>query len=127
MEFESLEQHELVISILQQIKKAILDLQEWNNDVVSIDGYYNNSSGMQKLSASCMLLEAIGEGFKKIDSITNQKLLIEYDSIPWKEIMGMRNHIAHGYFDIDAELVLYTIKNDLSSLLNAVEFFLKKH
>jgi len=59
MEFESLEQHELVISILQQIKKAILDLQEWNNDVVSIDGYYNNSSGMQKLAASCMLLEAI--------------------------------------------------------------------
>ncbi|MBP5723937.1 MAG: hypothetical protein J6X18_10255 [Bacteroidales bacterium] len=36
MEFESLEQHELVISILQQIKKAILDLQEWNNDVVSL-------------------------------------------------------------------------------------------
>ena len=37
--------------------------------------------------------------------------------------MGMRNHIAHGYFDINAELVWDVIKNDLQPLLQAVDFF----
>ena len=31
--------------------------------------------------------------------------------IPWSRVMGMRDHIAHGYFDIDADVVFQTIKN----------------
>jgi len=36
----------------------------------------------------------------------------------------MRNHIAHGYFDINADLVWDVIRNDLSPLLDATEYFL---
>ena len=32
---------------------------------------------MQKLAASCMLIEAIGEGIKKIDQVTKGELLQE--------------------------------------------------
>lgn len=32
----------------------------------------------------------------------------------------MRNHIAHGYFDIDAEFVLSVVKNDLIPLDDAL-------
>ena len=39
--------------------------------------------------------------------------------------MGMRNHIAHGYFDINEEYVFSVIKNDLAPLLEAVEYLLK--
>ncbi len=38
----------------------------------------------------------------------------------------MRDHIAHGYFDIDAELVFQTVKNNLNPLLEAVRFFIAK-
>ena len=36
----------------------------------------------------------------------------------------MRNHIAHGYFDINTDLVFDVIQNDLSPLLAATDFFL---
>lgn len=38
----------------------------------------------------------------------------------------MRDHISHGYFQIDAELVYNTISNDLSPLQNAVRWFIEK-
>ena len=80
---------------------------------------------MQKLAASCMLIEAIGEGIKQIDNLTKGQLLTERPEIPWKDVMGIRNHIAHGYFDINGYLVFSTIKNDLSALQEAIGFFLK--
>jgi uncharacterized protein with HEPN domain len=30
--------------------------------------------------------------------------------------MGIRDHIAHGYFDIDADVIWETIQNDLVPL-----------
>lgn len=79
---------------------------------------------MKNLAASCMLIEAIGEGIKQVDKATEGKLLIERPEIPWKDVIGIRNHIAHGYFDIDGEMVLDVVKNDLDSLLEVVEFFI---
>ena len=80
--------------------------------------------GMKNLAASCMLIEAIGEGVKKIDKKTGGVLLPMRQEIPWSRVMGMRDQ-AHGYFDIDADVVFQTIKNNLSPLLEAVRFFIK--
>lgn len=73
-----------------------------------------------------MLIEAIREGFKRIDKLTKSSLLPERSEIPWNEVIGIRNHIAHGYFDIDGEIVFNTIKNDLDSIKVATEYFLSK-
>ena len=35
------------------------------------------------------------------------------------------NHIAHGYFDIDGDMVFDVVKNDLDSLLEAIEYFIE--
>ena len=80
---------------------------------------------MQKLAASCMLIEAIGEGIKQIEKLTNGNLLSERPEIPWIDVMGIRNHIAHGYFDIDGDIIFSTIKNELGSLGDAVDYFLR--
>ena len=81
---------------------------------------------MKNLAASCMLSEAIGEGIKQVDKATEGILLIKRPEIPWKDVIGIRNHIAHGYFDIDGEMVLDVVKNDLDTLLAAIEFFINK-
>lgn len=81
---------------------------------------------MKNLAASCMLIEAIGEGVKQIDKFTDSKLLIERPEIPWKDVIGIRNHIAHGYFDIDGDVVFDVVKNNLDSLQEAIEYFLKQ-
>ena len=115
-----------VLGTLIQIKEAIIQLQEWNKDVLSVDDYYNSPEGMKILAASCMLIEAIGEGVKQIDKLTQSKLLIERPEIPWQDVIGIRNHIAHGYFDIDGDIVFDVIKNNLNDLQLAIDYFLSK-
>lgn len=45
-------------------------------------------------------------------------------SIKKQRVVGIRNHIAHGYFEIDGEVVYNVIKQDLNPLLEAVEYLL---
>ena len=124
MVFTSLEKRDRIKYTLEQINTAINQLKEWNEDVDDADSFYLSSSGMQKLAANCMLIEAIGEGIKQIDEHSDGELLPERPEIPWRDVIGARNRIAHGYFEVDAEMVLYTIKNDLDSLQAAIAYFL---
>ena len=73
-----------------------------------------------------MLIEAIGESLKRIEKHSGKDLLAERPEIPWADVIGLRNHIAHGYFNIDGDIVFDVVKNDLPDLLAAVEYFLKK-
>lgn len=114
------------LGLLHQIDNAIQQLQEWNKDIVSSDDYYCSPEGMKNLAASCMLIEAIGESVKQIDKATDGTLLAERPEIPWKDVIGIRNHIAHGYFDIDGDVVLDVIKNDLDTLKTAIRYFIEK-
>ena len=75
--------------------------------------------GAKTLAADCMLIEAIGEGFKRIDERTQGQLLTARPEI------GMRDHIAHGYFDINNNMVWDVVKNDLTPLRDAVDYFLE--
>ena len=125
MEFTSLDKRQRTISIFRQIETAINQLTEWNRHVKTVDDYYLSSDGMQKLAASCMLIEAIGESIRRIDKITDGKLLPNRPEIPWEDVIGIRNHIAHGYFDIDGDIVLSVIQTELQPLQDAVRYFLK--
>lgn len=125
MEFTSSNKKQRVLGILEQIQTAIGQLKEWNADIKQADDYYLSPDGMQKLAASCMLIEAIGEGVHQIDDITEGKLFPERPEIPWEDVIGIRNHIAHGYFDIDGEVVYSVIKQDLNPLHEAIEYFVE--
>lgn len=115
-----------IAGTLLQIKKAIEQLQDWNKDIQNVDDYYSTPDGMKNLAASCMLIEAIGEGVKQIDKLTQSRLFDERPEIPWQDVIGIRNHIAHGYFDIDGDIVLDVIKNNLDELLAAINYFITK-
>lgn len=117
---------ELAIEILEKIKNAIERLEERTKDIRSVDDFLMSSYGMEKLDASCMLLIAIGESIKSFDKITDKKVLCEDTSIPWTEIMGVRDVIAHHYFDIDAEEIYNIIKFDLKPLLQSIDNFIDK-
>ena len=124
MEFTSLEKRNRIKYTFEQINTAIGQLKEWNEGVDDANQFYLSSSGMQKLAANSMLIEAIGEGIKQIDEHSEGKMLPERPEIPWRDVIGARNHIAHGYFEVDAETVLSIIKNDLDPLQDAIKYFL---
>lgn len=71
---------------------------------------------MQLLAANRTLITAIGEGVNRINRVLPGFLAETFPSTPWREIVGMRNNIAHGYFELDAEVVFSTIKDDIPPL-----------
>ncbi len=40
--------------------------------------------------------------------------------IPWPKIIGMRNVLVHGYFDIDTDIVWQAVTSDVPSLKTAI-------
>ncbi|MBO4661272.1 MAG: DUF86 domain-containing protein [Bacteroidaceae bacterium] len=123
MEFESTEQKQMVCETLNNIHLAITRLDNRSMNVHSVDDYLTSPSGMEKLDAACMVLIAIGESVKTLDKLTEKKLLPTYPSIDWKGVMGVRDIIAHHYFEVDPDAVFGIIKNDLTPLKQAIEYF----
>ena len=44
----------------------------------------------------------------------------DHTQVPWRNMRGMRNRIAHGYFDIDLDLVWDTVQTALPPLAYAL-------
>ena len=64
-----------------------------------------------------MILIAVGEAFKQIDSTTEGKLLARYPEVDWSGVMGVRDVIAHGYFDVDVDEVFSICRTDIPELV----------
>jgi uncharacterized protein with HEPN domain len=45
--------------------------------------------------------------------------------VPWSEIIGMRNILVHGYFDIDTDIVWEAATRDVPAIKPAVEHLLE--
>ena len=55
------------------------------------------------------------------DKRTQQAVVIGlYPLVPWRNIRGMRNRIAHGYFETDFSIVWDTVQQALPELLEAL-------
>ena len=124
MESIFLEDRDVIIDTLQQIQTSIENLMQWNEGLKDMNVLLSSPGGMQDLAGNCMTIMIIGEGFRKIDKMTDGKLLILRPEIPWRQVFGLRNRIAHGYFDIDIDIISEVVKNDLKPLLEATKFFI---
>ena len=112
----------LVLHTLNQIELAIDRLQERTQSVRTVDDFLSTPGGMEKLDAACMVLIAIGESIKNLDKVSEGKLLPTYPSIPWKRVMGIRDIMAHHYFEVDADVVFDVISKELEPLKKAILF-----
>jgi uncharacterized protein with HEPN domain len=59
-----------------------------------------------------LLIEIIGEAASRI----SKELRDQYASIPWADIISMRNLLVHQYFGIDLDQVWDTVLLDLPML-----------
>lgn len=121
----SIQQLRVIEDTLLQIRDSIHNLETWNDSYVDLKEMLSSPDGVKTLTADCMLIEAIGEGIRKIDEKTQQQLLPSRPEIPWRAVMGMRNRIAHGYFDINYNMVWDVVKNDISALRDAIDYFIE--
>ena len=116
---------ELVLNSLQQVQTLINTIMERTAGIVDVDGFYDTPSGMVLLDAICMNLTALGEATKNLDKVSNGELLSRYPQIQWDGIMRMRDKIAHHYFEVDADVVLLTVKEDIPQVQTIVAQIVK--
>jgi uncharacterized protein with HEPN domain len=76
---------------------------------------------MERLESTSMLLIVMGESLKGLDKLTDGALLSRYPNIDWKGAKGLRDVIAHNYFDLDAEVIFEVVKNELPPMLSTLQ------
>ncbi|MFA6196410.1 MAG: HepT-like ribonuclease domain-containing protein [Sulfurimonas sp.] len=110
----------MVLSTLEDIKYSLELILKRFKHINSSDDFMDNEDNLEKLDSIAMRLVAIGEGFKNIDKLTQKNFLINYESIDWKGVKGIRDVLSHHYFDINAEVIYDLCDKNLGELLSVV-------
>jgi len=116
----------LIREKLEQIEESLNRIARRSSSIKSPDDFTANDDNLDKLDAIAMMLIAVGESFKKIDLETDGKWLTKYPEIDWHGVIGLRNVLAHDYFDIDAEEIYKICRRDVPQLLNTVQRMLRE-
>ena len=61
-------------------------------------------------------LQILGEACANFTDAFRQR----HPHVSWKDIVGMRNVLVHGYFDIDLDVVWSTVEHDLPGLKKSI-------
>lgn len=61
----------------------------------------------------------IGEAATRIMN-SYPEFVKSHPEVPWQNMRGMRNRMAHGYFDINYEIVWQTVRDWLPQMLEAL-------
>ena len=117
---ESMHDEELLYYSLKRIASTIERIINNSKTIDDSQYYVLSPAGMERLESTCMLLLAIGESIKGIDKMTQKQLLPNYPEVDWKGAMGIRDIIAHHYFDIDESIVFDVVKNKLPGMLETI-------
>ena len=62
-------------------------------------------------------VEIVGEAAARLSRETTEA----HPDIPWREVVGMRNRLVHGVFDIDLQVVWDSVQKDLPVLIAHLE------
>lgn len=65
-------------------------------------------------------LQIIGEAARHL----SQDFRDRHSEVPWRLVIGMRNHLVHGYFDIDPDIVWAAITERIPELKAHVDLAL---
>ncbi|GBE05483.1 hypothetical protein BMS3Abin10_01115 [bacterium BMS3Abin10] len=62
-------------------------------------------------------IEIIGEAAGQVTEETKNT----YKTIPWLDMIDMRNHLIHVYFEVDLDILWDTVVSDLPPLIEALD------
>lgn len=111
---------EVALNILYKISASIEHIEERSQPYCCGDDFLKSSMGVTILDSICMQFIAIGESLKGLDKVTNGELLPTHPEIDWKNVKGLRDIIAHHYFEVDADQIWWIIEHELHPLKKAI-------
>jgi len=101
------------LSFLIDIIDCIIDINEFTNGIQFCEF---EKDKMRKLAVERQM-EVIGQAANKITKETQEDL----KNIPWMNIIGLRNKLAHDYGEILAERIWTIAINSIQDLLKELE------
>ena len=93
------------------MRQAIADAQAFTEGLAQAD-FLQDKRTQQ---AVVMSLIVLGEAATKVMD-QHPTFAAQNKHIPWRSMRGMRNRIAHSYFDINLEVVWDTVRTALPAL-----------
>lgn len=112
---------EEIALLLEQIRDSLAVVMERALVVKTVEDFTHSADGMMRLDSICMQLLTVGEAIKNIDKYTNKELFPRYPSIDWRSVMGLRDIIAHQYFNVDADIIFRIVKVNIPELLIVID------
>lgn len=112
---------EEIALLLEQIRDSLVVVMERALVVKTVEDFTHSADGMMRLDSICMQLVTVGEAIKNIDKYTNKELFPRYPSIDWRSVMGLRDIIAHQYFNVDADIIFRIVKVNIPELLIVID------
>jgi uncharacterized protein with HEPN domain len=100
-----------ILESIRLIKNYVenMGFDDFKNDRKTIDAVVRN-------------FEIIGEASRFIPDAIKEK----YENADWKGIVGLRNRIAHEYFDISLSIVWHIVMKELPTLENQMKEILEQ-
>ncbi|MBS0621378.1 MAG: DUF86 domain-containing protein [Verrucomicrobia bacterium] len=66
-------------------------------------------------------LEILGEAASQVTGVTRE----QFPSLPWREMVGLRNRLIHAYFDVNHDTIWLVVKESLPPLVAQLEQILQ--
>ncbi|MFH0860746.1 MAG: DUF86 domain-containing protein [Candidatus Altiarchaeota archaeon] len=102
---------------LQDILESIKAIDDYTKDLS--EGDFKKDMKVQ--DAVARRIEIIGEAVKNI----SDDLKSENSEVPWKDIAGMRDIIAHAYFGVNIKRIWNVLENELPRLKDQISAVLE--
>lgn len=104
-------------ALLEYIRERIDRIDEYTGG-----GHARPLPGTMAEDAVLRRLETLADAASRL----SERLTARHRNIPWREVVGFRNVLAHGYIGVDPDLVWQVVTRDLPPLRSAVEEELRR-
>jgi uncharacterized protein with HEPN domain len=110
----------LLLELFLEIEEAIRRIERRFTGIQSPADFTRDDEGLDRLDGISMMLIAISENIRRIEKTAGDELLAADSSVDWESVKGIRNILAHDYFNIDADEIYAICSRDLISLKQAI-------
>ncbi len=99
--------------LLEDIIEACDKIQKYVNNLTYNDFIVDDKT----IDAVIRNFEIIGEAANNL----SYEIIDKYPNISWRQIIGLRNRLIHGYFGVDYQIIWQVINDNLSIFKEQIE------
>ncbi len=111
----------LVLELFLEIEEAIRRIERRFKPINQPTDFTDSDEGLDRLDGIGMMLISISENIRRLEKLIGASYFMAYPDIPWDGIKGIRNILAHDYFNIDAEEIYVICSTELILLKNVLQ------